>query len=332
MVKTRSTVPSLNMEGGLIIATEDNTEVYINGATTPIATLNAGKFYRIDETNYATQTTPGGTHSNMFISTTKNVYLYQFIGVGASDATNGFNYIPPLNCFLPRKIDEVGKINEMPLGSGGASITKSDLVVKLNILTEAGATVLVNNNPPLPSEGPFPLTGNTNWVTYGIPSVTGNITITSTKAVTAGINGGYSSAGYGGYFAGFSSIPFISKKTGECVPGIVLELDDGYETYQWFRNGTAVAGATANTYSYPIRKLYGKNNYGNMSSGDNTDLQSTDMFKAYHTGNQCMFGKGDYTGIYFLNPIAGYQHVTNPYTSYQRNGSNKPERYNNIHS
>ncbi|ATN06826.1 gliding motility protein [Chryseobacterium indologenes] len=249
MVKTRSTVPSLNMEGGLIIATEDNTEVYINGATTPIATLNAGKFYRIDETNYATQTTPGGTHSNMFISTTKNVYLYQFIGVGASDATNGFNYIPPLNCFLPRKIDEVGKINEMPLGSGGASITKSDLVVKLNILTEAGATVLVNNNPPLPSEGPFPLTGNTNWVTYGIPSVTGNITITSTKAVTAGINGGYSSAGYGGYFAGFSSIPFISKKTGECVPGIVLELDDGYETYQWFRNGTAVAGATANTYT-----------------------------------------------------------------------------------
>ncbi|PWN69860.1 gliding motility-associated C-terminal domain-containing protein [Chryseobacterium phosphatilyticum] len=248
MVKTRSTKPALNMEGGLIIATEDNTEIYINGATTPAQTLNTGQFYRIDETSYVTQ--PGtGTHSNMFISTTKNVYLYQFVGVNDSDATNGFNYIPPLNCFLPRKIDEIGKINEMPLGTGGASTTQSDLVVKLNILTEAGATVLVNGNPPLPAEGPYQLSGNTNWVTYAINSITGNLSITSTKAVTAGINGGYSSAGYGGYFAGFSSIPIISKKTGECVPGLILELDDGYDGYQWYRNGTLIPGATANTYT-----------------------------------------------------------------------------------
>nr|WP_315025794.1 gliding motility-associated C-terminal domain-containing protein [uncultured Chryseobacterium sp.] len=241
MVKTRSTKPSLNMEGGLIIATEDNTEIYINGSTTPIQTINAGGWYRINETSYATQT-GAGTHSNMFISTSKNVYLYQFIGIESDAATNGFNYIPPLNCFLPRKIDEIGKINEMP------GIT-SPIKLKLNILTEAGATVMVNSSPPTPDQGPYPLTGNTQWVTYAIEGITGNLTITSTKAVTAGINGGYSTAGYGGYFAGFSSIPVISKKTGECVPGLVLELDDGYETYQWFRNGTAVAGATSSTYT-----------------------------------------------------------------------------------
>ncbi len=80
MVKTRSTQPSLNMEGGLIIATEDNTEVYLNDSTTPAATLDAGQWYRINETSYATP--PGATnHKNMFISTTKNVYLYQFIGI-----------------------------------------------------------------------------------------------------------------------------------------------------------------------------------------------------------------------------------------------------------
>ncbi|HAT94397.1 MAG TPA: gliding motility protein, partial [Sphingobacterium sp.] len=80
MVKTRSTQPSLNMEGGLIIATEDNTEVYLNDSTTPAATLDAGQWYRINETSYVTP--PGATnHKNMFISTTKNVYVYQFIGI-----------------------------------------------------------------------------------------------------------------------------------------------------------------------------------------------------------------------------------------------------------
>ncbi|MDC8098314.1 gliding motility-associated C-terminal domain-containing protein [Chryseobacterium rhizosphaerae] len=248
MVKTRSTSPNLNMEGGLIVATEDNTEIYLNGSTTPVQTINAGGWYRINETNYVTQT-GAGAHSNMFISTSRNVYLYQFIGIDNSDATNGFNYIPPLNCFLPRKIDEIGKINEMPLGPLGASTTPSDLHVKLNILTETGAVVTVNNVTPTAAEGPYPLTGNSQWVTYAINDILGNVTITSTKAVTAGINGGYSTAGYGGYFAGFSSIPVIAKVTGECVPGLILEVDDGYETYQWFRNGTAVAGATSFTYT-----------------------------------------------------------------------------------
>lgn len=240
MVKTISTDPTLNMEGGLIIATEDNTEIYLNGSTTPVATRNAGGWFRINENNYVAQ--PGGTHSNMFISTSKNAYLYQFVGVGASGATNGYNYIPPLNCFLPRKIDEIGKINEMP----GIS---SAIKLKLNILTEVGATVLVNGVAPTTADGPYPLTGNAQWVTYSLESFPPNLTITSTKAVTAGINGGYSSAGYGGYFAGFSSIPVIAKKSGECVPGIILQVDDTYDTYQWFLNDTAISGANSYTYS-----------------------------------------------------------------------------------
>ncbi|MET3537376.1 T9SS type B sorting domain-containing protein [Chryseobacterium limigenitum] len=241
MVKTKSTNPSQNMEGGIIVATQDNTDIFINGATTPIASINAGQWYRINETNYVTQ--PGaGTHSNMFISTSKNVYLYQFVAVGSTNATCGFNYIPPLNCFLPRKIDEIGKINEMPN-------TSSAISLKLNILTETGATVLVNGTAPTAAEGPYPLTGNTLWQTYAIDGITGNVSITSTKAVTAGINGGFSTAGYGGYFAGFSSIPVIAKKTGECVPGIILEVDDGFETYQWYREGVIIPGATANTYT-----------------------------------------------------------------------------------
>jgi len=251
-----------DMEGGIIVATENNTEIYLNNGSAPVATINEGDFYRILDTAYILQGTTG--HYNVFVRTSKNVYLYQLVS-GNSNARNngGYNYIPPLNCFLPRKIKEIGKISEMPLtaftpptttGTSGQPTTT--FLLKLNIITETGAAVLVNNNPPLATEGPFPLLGNSNWVTYAISGISGNVTVESNKAVTAGINGGYSSAGYGGYFAGFSSIPVISKQTGDCIPGIILEVDDSYETYQWNLNGAPITGATSNIYTPTVGGAY----------------------------------------------------------------------------
>ncbi|MCE3077246.1 T9SS type B sorting domain-containing protein [Chryseobacterium gwangjuense] len=255
MVRTRSTTSDL--EGAIVVAVENDTKIFINGSTTPIATLNQGQWYRIAGDNYVLQGTNG--HYNMFVSTSKKVYLYQLVSVLDSSATCGFNYIPPLNCFLPRKIDEIALVNEMPLGTNDASTVPANQLIKLNILTEAGATVTYTVTPaggapgapitPTAIQGPYPLTGNTAWVTYGIEGVTGTIKIESNKAVTAGINGGYSTSGYGGYFAGFSSIPVISKQTGECAPGIILEVDPGYDSYQWYLNGNIIPGATSNTYA-----------------------------------------------------------------------------------
>ncbi|MEC3874506.1 T9SS type B sorting domain-containing protein [Chryseobacterium salviniae] len=238
MVKSISTSPH-NMEGGIIIATENNTDIYLNDSANPVITINEGEYYRILANQYKNQ---GGGHSNIYIKTSKNVYLYQLVGSGAGNYTGGYNYIPPLNCFLPRKIDEIGNINAMP------NIT-APINLKLNILTEAGAAVTVNGVTPTPAQGPYPLTGNSQWVTYAITGITGNITITSTKAVTAGINGGYGTAGYGGYFAGFSSVPLITKKSGDCIPGIILEVADNYDMYQWFLNGNPIAGANSNCYT-----------------------------------------------------------------------------------
>ncbi|MFS4432195.1 gliding motility-associated C-terminal domain-containing protein [Chryseobacterium sp. S90] len=236
MIKSISTSP-YNMDGGIVIATENNTQIFLNNSTNPIATINAGQYYRILANAYITQ---GNGHSNMYVKTSKNVYLYQLVGVGSGGYTGGYNLIPPLSCFLPRKIDEIGKINEMP---GISSIS-----VRLNILTQTGAHITVNGSIPTAAQGPYPLQGNNEWVSYSIPNITGNTTITSDKAVTAGINGGYSNAGYGGYFAGFSSVPVIMKKSGECAPGIILEVDDSYDTYQWYLNGNSISGATSNTY------------------------------------------------------------------------------------
>ncbi len=270
MVRTRST--SADMEGGIIIATEDNTGIFLNGSAVAVATINSGQWYRISGSNYINQ---GSGHFNMFVSTDKNVYLYQLVSVNNSSATGGFNYIPPLNCYLPRKIDEIGKVSEMPTAAG-ASQTSSGTIIKLNILTEAGAVVTINGTPTIATEGPFPVQGNVDWVTYSREGVTGNLTIESTKAVTAGINGGFSTSGYGGYFAGFSNIPLISRQTGVCTPGVVLEVDAGYLTYQWSLNGTPIAGATNNTYTPTI----GGNYTCNITAGTCAPV-TTPQFKVF---------------------------------------------------
>ena len=236
---------SVGMEKAMIIATENGTTLTVNGTPLGGAALNAGDYRLIEGNNYINQ---GGGNYNMSISSNKNVYVYQLLA-GASGSTvyqtGGMNFIPPLSCFLPKAIDEIGFINK---------IGNTSYDTKLNIITQVGATVTVNGAN---ITGFVPVNGNPNWVTYSKTNVTGNITVTSTKPVTAGIAAGNGAVGYGGYFAGFSSIPVISK-TGDCYNGVLLEVDPSHDAYQWYLNGNIIPGATSPTIN---PDLYGSGIY-----------------------------------------------------------------------
>lgn len=260
LVKGNGSVSS-QMESALVIATENNTQITINGVNSGI-TLNEGQYYMIPSINYINQ---GNGIYNMGISTNKNAYVYQFLaGVSGGNEypTGGMNFIPPLSCFLPNKIDEIGFINK---------IGNQTFSTRLNIITQTGATVTLNGNPIAANNGPVPVTGNPNWVTYSIPSVSGTITVNSTKPVTAGIAAGSGAVGYGGYFAGFSSVPVISK-TGDCYLGILLQVDNTYDAYQWYLNGNPIPGAT----SYSINpELYGAGTYTCLVTKNNCESKLT---------------------------------------------------------
>ena len=231
--------PGSNMEKGIILATENGTEIYLNNGTTPVATLNAGQYFLTPTSAYINQ---GFGHYNMLIKSSKNVYVYQLLAgtsssQGNEEATGGFNYIPPLNCYLPKKIDEIGLINENYFVSNGNPGGLLNVPTKLNIITESGATIDVKRNgvslPMTSANGPFNVLGNNNWVTYNFPNISGNVAVFSSAAVTAGISAGNDAVGYGGYFAGFSSIPLILKTDGDCLPGVTLEVTEGFDLYEW---------------------------------------------------------------------------------------------------
>lgn len=250
-----------NMESALIIATEDDTQIRINGTDTGIV-LQSGQYFIFGASYFKDQ---GNGHFNLSINTSKNTYVYQLLaGVefGNPYATGGFNFIPALSCFLPNKIDEISNIDQIGIDTYNT---------KLNIITERGAIVSVNGTTLAGIQGPFPVTGNSKWETYTVKNITGNVTVNSTKSVTAGIAAGDDAVGYGGYFAGFSSVPTISK-TGDCYSGVLLQVDDSYDQYQWSLNGFLIGGAN----SYFINpEIFGAGDYTCVITKNDCETKTT---------------------------------------------------------
>lgn len=281
---------TLGMERAIIVATEDNTEIYLNGATIPVSTINKGAYFLTPVNAYVLQ---GASHYNMHIKTTKNAYVYQLLaGSNAStgateEATGGFNYIPPLSCYLPKKIDEIGLIQENFVVSNGNSGGILNIPTKLNIIAERGATVEVKKDGVslnmTAANGPFNVTGSNSWVTYSVPNITGNIAVFSSSAVTAGISAGDDAVGYGGYFAGFSYVPAVIKQEGECLPDVKLAVTEGFTSYQWLlkdNTGNYIIApgiSNSNTYAPTQAGIYAVK----IQQGSCPEIQTGD-FKFYN--------------------------------------------------
>lgn len=181
-----------NMELPLIVANEDNTEIFINGSATPAATINAGDYFLVDNSFYQ-----GTNNRNIYVKTSKNVYAYQLLGGGNDTATAGLNFIPPLSCFFQNSVN-IPSVNRI----GGTSYT-ADLMV----LTYASATLTLNG-ATIPNTQSQAVLGNTDWVTYRISNVSNNVTIESTGPLAVGVFGYLGSAsGFAGYYSGFGSNP-----------------------------------------------------------------------------------------------------------------------------
>ncbi|MCB0767006.1 MAG: IgGFc-binding protein [Flavobacteriales bacterium] len=77
-------------ESLFVMAVQNNTQVYIDGNTTPVATLFAGQYYRHDM-DYL----PSGGNNATYVSGSKPLYAIHVTGFGCEQ---GMAILPPLNC------------------------------------------------------------------------------------------------------------------------------------------------------------------------------------------------------------------------------------------
>ena len=184
-----------SMELPLLVANEDNTEIYVNGSISPITTINAGDYFLVPNSFYQ-----GTINKNLFVRTNRPVFAYQLLGGGADTATSGLNFIPPLSCFFQNSVN-IPEVNQIGLSAGG--LYNADLM----ILTYATSTLTINGTS-IPNTQAQAVLGNTDWVTYRISNITGDANVSSTGPLAVGVFGYQGNiSGYAGYYSGFGSNP-----------------------------------------------------------------------------------------------------------------------------
>lgn len=241
---------STNSERPLIIATEDNTQIFFNDNTNPTITLNTGDYFLALTNDYLGV----GTNRNMFIHSNKPFYLYQILAGSFNDATSGLNFIPPLNCYWQKSVNMIPDFNLI----GNNVYFDSEIIV----VTKTSATVTINGNSI--SSPQNIVTGKPDWKTYRVAGLSGNILVNSTEALAVGVFGSDgNAAGYGGYYSGFGSTPedtdltICSNKTIDLFDAITGNPIEGGTWNPPLASGTNMFDASLNpagtyTYSFSI--------------------------------------------------------------------------------
>ncbi len=238
------------VEVPLLVANED-TQVFLNNnnSTTPDYTILAGNYLALNGSNY------NSTTKNLYIRTDKKIFAYQCIGDNTREdlANQNMFFVPPLSCETPRAIDNIPQINKIGDKTFNGRITiatktGSTLTFTINTvnytlaaLSTLGATV----------QGPFSVLGNSDYETYTISGLTGNVSIFSTTQLYVAAYGTTGAATFGGYYSGFAFKPEISFQTPSvtqlgCIPNVQLAVSSqtGFDQFNWFYNGSPIGGNT----------------------------------------------------------------------------------------
>ena len=259
------------MEFAVIIATQNDTEIYINDALTPATTIDAGEYYIVPGSHYSgTDTTRPG--ENMYVRTSKQAYAYHSTAGADNGANVDYNFVAPVNFLLDKEVDFIPGINEL---AGNKTISGGITIISAASTPDEELDVYVDGN--LKSKPPRKAVNGTDlWVTYFIDGLDGDVKVQSTNSIAVGFLGQSGVVGVSGYFSGFETIPSIDVDVsviGDCLQdeNVALTAPNGYAIYQWYKEGEPVSGGTQRTL---IPSLPGSYTVGVTQSEDGKEFVS----------------------------------------------------------
>ncbi len=238
----------------LLVAHEDNTDVFLEGNTSPAYFLNAGDYVQLDGSEY-------NANGNLYVQTSKKVFAYQSVGDNSRPdfANQKMFFVPPLNCETPHVIDNIPLIDK---------IGSRTFIGRVTLVTQVGSTLNFNINgidypllslnflPGVFVDGPTNVVGNTSYETYTITGISGNVGVYSTGQLYLASYGSDDAATFGGFYSGFAYKPEISfvpldLTQQSCIPNVSLSVNTltAFDVFQWYFNGTEISGATAGNYN-----------------------------------------------------------------------------------
>ena len=230
-------------ENILVVAHTNNTTISINGSA-PVATINAGEYHLIEGNYY-------NSNGNMYVETSEDVFVYQGIGASNNEANQGMFFVPPLSCEARGNLDNIANIT---------SIGNTIYTGGITIVTKAGATVTINNSPisSFSTVGPSTVTGKSDYVTYKVSNLSGNISVQSTDELYCAYFNLNGVATSGSFYSGFPSAPEINfnitlTPLGICIPNVTLEVAnmDNFDSIEWyFNDGTGYVATGISTLQY----------------------------------------------------------------------------------
>ena len=201
LVKGEATSNANLLERPIIVATEDNTEVYLRGETSAFATLSAGETLILDGDEY-------GNRDALLIETSNPAYVYQMTSANNRTA-------PGLNLTLPVAANA---------GNQEIIIPSIDLLGpgKLNIVARDTASIQVNHGS---ISGGVPVVGDENFLVYQIEGLSGDVTITSDESIMVTSTTGFGHIGAASYWSGLpTSLAFDDAVTTTADTTITIDV------------------------------------------------------------------------------------------------------------
>lgn len=252
----------------LIIGIADNTQIFINGSATPITTIDNGDYFQVPSTLFSSNT----VGANMLVKTSKDVYAYQCMAGSSQPYTQGLNFVAPVNCLLPDVMDNIPDIRNM----AGTAVTGGLTIIAAVNTPDANISVADGNGAvALPASNP--VAGSTDWKTFFIPNLNGNVSVQSTGPMAIGFFGYNGARGVAGYFSGFDTVPAVNLEirggTGCFVGSTIFEATGNFDAYQWYGDGVLIPGANSPSYApanagdYFVRGTKGPCTYDSQSIG-----------------------------------------------------------------